>query len=243
MRVVLVTVVFISSILDLRGEEIRVALYSDTGAGKSVDDAHDVLRSDLRFRVTKLKAKDIQSGRLADFDILVMPGGSGSKQGKALGEEGRQQIRKFVSGGKLYVGVCAGAYLATCDYPWSLHILDAKVIDRKHWARGFGDVELSLTRTGREALGIDRDRCTIYYHQGPLLAPAQNADVDDYQPLATFAGEIAKNGAPEGVMKGTTAVAAGTFGKGRVLCFSPHPEKTKGLTRTLLRAIHWCQQQ
>src|SRR5690606_35416952 len=100
-----------------------------------------------------------------------------------------------------------------------------------------------LTPAGREALGVDAERCTVYYHQGQLLAPAENAEVDDYQPLAAFDGEIAKNGAPKGVMKGTTAVAAGSFGKGRVLCFSPHPEKTKGLKETLPRAIHWSRKQ
>jgi hypothetical protein len=30
-------------------------------------------------------------------------------------------------------------------------------------------------------------------------------------------------------MKGTTAIARGEFGRGRVFCFSPHPEMTEGL--------------
>jgi hypothetical protein len=40
-------------------------------------------------------------------------------------------------------------------------------------------------------------------------------------------------------MKGTTAIAAATFGDGRVLCFSPHPEKTPGLEYMIVRAISW----
>ncbi|MCY2986111.1 MAG: hypothetical protein NTY15_20975 [Planctomycetota bacterium] len=44
---------------------------------------------------------------------------------------------------------------------------------------------------------------------------------------------------PTGVMIGTTAIAIGDFGEGRVVCFSPHPEKTPDLESILLQAIHW----
>jgi hypothetical protein len=41
------------------------------------------------------------------------------------------------------------------------------------------------------------------------------------------------------VRVGPTAIAAGSFGKGRVICFSPHPEKTKGLEDFICRAARW----
>jgi hypothetical protein len=50
---------------------------------------------------------------------------------------------------------------------------------------------------------------------------------------------MAKKGAPSGVMKGTTAIAAAEFGKGRVICISPHPEKTKGLDGFIRHAVTW----
>ncbi len=50
---------------------------------------------------------------------------------------------------------------------------------------------------------------------------------------------MAENGAPTGVMPGTTAIALGEFGKGRVIYFSPHPEKTPTLNSILLQGIHW----
>jgi hypothetical protein len=40
-------------------------------------------------------------------------------------------------------------------------------------------------------------------------------------------------------MKGTTAIAAAPFEKGRVFCFSPHPEKTEELVDQVYRAIIW----
>jgi hypothetical protein len=55
--------------------------------------------------------------------------------------------------------------------------------------------------------------------------------------------EVAKHGAPPGVMPGTTAIASGPHGRGRVLCFSPHPERTPGLERFLTRAVLWASQR
>jgi len=171
--------------------------------------------------------------------VLLMPGGSGSKEANSLGEKGREQVREFVRQGGGYVGICAGAYLATCDYPWSLHILNARVVDKEHWDRGNGKVEITLSQRGRELLGAQHEVVSIEYAQGPLLAPANHKGLPDYDTLATFRTQVAKNGAPRNVMPGSTAVAAASFGKGRVLCFSPHPEETDGLHKLLVRGLAW----
>jgi hypothetical protein len=39
-------------------------------------------------------------------------------------------------------------------------------------------------------------------------------------------------------MLGTTAAAEGQFGRGRVICFSPHPEMTKGIENLIQNAIN-----
>ena len=218
---------------------VRVAVFEGGGVSKGVENVLKVLGEHSDLKVSRIKPEGIRSAELEKFDVVLFPGGSGSKQGQALDEEGRQQVRQFVEKGGGYVGICAGSYLATCDYTWSLHILDAKVIDRQHWARGTGDVELKVTAPGKTLLGLKSDAPTIYYHQGPLLAPAGDAKVPDFDTLATFAGDIAKNGAPKGVMPGTTAIAAGSYGQGRVLCFSPHPEKTESLRNLVHRAVVW----
>ena len=218
---------------------IVVAVYVGAGASKSRGSVVAALADRPNIELRDITAKEIQDGQLAGCDVLIQPGGSGSGQGKALGEIGRQKVRDFVAAGGGYVGVCAGAYLATCDYDWSLNILDAKVIDREHWARGYGQVELKLFEPAKEILSTDRPGLTIYYHQGPLLAPADNPQIEDYRELAKFETEIAKNGAPKGVMPGTTAIAAGQCQKGRVLCFSPHPELTKGEEQLLVEGVEW----
>jgi glutamine amidotransferase-like uncharacterized protein/N-formylglutamate amidohydrolase len=220
-------------------KSLDVAVYRGTGASASRDVLIKALRSRPGLNVRDVSADEIRDGKLQGARVLIHPGGSGSGQGKALGEEGRRIVRDFVKEGGGYVGVCAGAYLATCDYDWSLHILDAKVVDRQHWNRGFGTVEVSLSPQGRQLLAVNRDRVSIYYHQGPLLAPAENPDIPDYDALARFETEIVKNGAPAGVMHGTTAMTQSVFHKGRVFCFSPHPERTDGLEPILIRAIRW----
>jgi glutamine amidotransferase-like uncharacterized protein len=218
-------------------DRLRIGVYVDEGAGNSVKDLLNVLSKFEGISITKLKASDIRTGKLADLDLLMHPGGSGGGQGRHLGEDGREAIRGFVKSGGGFVGICAGSYLASSDYDWSLHILDAKVIDRKHWNRGRGTVEIALTESGRKLLGTESQKLSVHYAQGPLLAPANRPDIEDYETIATFETEVAKNGAPEGVMKGTTAIAKGKFGSGSVLCFSPHPELTNGLEDMVRIAI------
>jgi N-formylglutamate amidohydrolase/glutamine amidotransferase PdxT len=218
--------------------KIVVGVYHDKGAGPSVSDLTKALATFENVTFQNLMADDIKSGKLKDIDVLIQPGGSGGNQGRQLGEEGREKIRVFVSHGGGYLGICAGSYLATADYEWSLNILDAKVVDRAHWARGKGTVEIELSAQGKQSLKNKNDRLQIHYAQGPLLAPVNNPDIPDFQTLATFKTEIALNGAPQGVMLGTTAAAEGQFGRGRVICFSPHPEMTKGIENLIQNAIN-----
>lgn len=220
---------------------IEVAVYAGAGtSNRSRTALAAVLAQQPRLELRDIMADEIRQGKLEAVKVLIHPGGSGSAQGRSLGPEGREQIREFVQRGGGYLGICAGAYLATCDYDWSLRLLDATVVDREHWNRGFGNVDISLTPRGMELLGIARNRLSIYYHQGPLLAPADNPDIPDYDGLAKFETEIVKNGAPQGIMLGQTAIATGVFHQGRVCCFSPHPERTAGLEKMLLRAVSWC---
>lgn len=223
-----------------RPRPVRVAIYADAGASKK--DPNQVkhrLPQSLGFDVANMTADQIRAGALSDFDVLVHPGGSGSEQAATLGEEGRQTVRQFVKDGGGFVGICAGAYLASAEYPWALALLDARVIDDEHWARGQGEVRLRLPSLGRAALGTDHEFAAIHFENGPLLGPADKDDIPNYESLAIFETEIAQNGAPAGVMKGTTAIARGQFGKGRVVCFSPHPEKTPGREPYLRETIRW----
>ena len=219
---------------------IRVAIYAGEGVSKGDPAQVEACLAEAKgFKVKTVSAKEIRDGDLEKYDVLIHPGGSGSGQAKALSDEGRQRVRQFVERGGGFVGICAGAYLASAEYPWALKLLDARVVDDEHWARGVGEVKLRFPSAGRDALGTDQETEAMCYENGPLLGPANNGDIPDFESLATFETEIRKNDAPIGVMKGTTAIARGEFGKGRVVCFSPHPEKTRGRESYVSEMVSW----
>ena len=89
-----------------------------------------------------------------------------------------------------------------------------------------------------QTVNADDIRCKALAKFDVLICPGGSGSKQS-RILATYNSEIAKKGAPSGVMVGTTAIAAGACGKGRVLCFSPHPEKTKGLEDFVCRAVRW----
>lgn len=208
-------------------DDVAIAMYVSSGvSGEGPDRLEALLDEDHGFDLRRVCATDVRAGVLEQFDLVVFPGGSGSGQAEALRPEGRESVRSFVAGGGGYLGVCAGAYLASSGYEWSLDILDAVVIDRAHWRRGRGDVELRWTGAGQQRASGGRTDQSILYVNGPLYAPAGDDALPDYEVWAVYASEMNTNGAPEGVMLGTPAIIFGRFERGRVVGVSPHPEQT-----------------
>jgi len=223
---------------------IRVAVFSDDGSGTSRFNFMAALIKSERFddfEIIQMSAESIREGGLKNVDVLVNPGGSGSKQARSLKEEGREEVRNFIGGGGGFLGICAGAYMATNQYSWSLNLIDAQVVSREHWARGTGMVDIKFTPAGQEFFNINQEMGEVYFGQGPLLAPNPEDDplVPNFECLATYASEIAENGAPKGVMVGTSALVRSQFGNGRVLVFSAHPEKTDSLDYIIEGAVRW----
>jgi putative intracellular protease/amidase len=224
------------------GKPLRVMILLDTGASEKGWNfvTHCLnLSHPEQYSIRNVTGEDIRGGVLNDADVAIFPGGSGSVQAKSLEEDGREKVRAFVKNGGGYLGICGGAYLATSDYPWSLNIVNAAVVDKKHWARGRATLQLDFTELGRSTLDVPSDSVQCLYHQGPLLTPDHKHDLPPYEPLATFATEVADNGAPKGVMVGTNAMVRAVCGKGRVILISPHPEQTDGLDYIIRSAVSW----
>ncbi|MGD9128710.1 MAG: succinylglutamate desuccinylase/aspartoacylase family protein [Planctomycetia bacterium] len=180
---------------------------------------------------------DIRDGILANLDVIIFSGGSGSKQAAAIGEEGREAVRAFVKKGGGYIGICAGSYLAMNNFSWSLKILDAKMVSPK-WNRGRGTVEVEFTRLGQNLLKPAEKTTKILYHNGPIIEPDGDDSLPDYEVLAHFRTEVAKHGSPKGVMINSPAIVSARCGSGRVLCLSPHAEGSKN-EAILDRALRW----
>jgi glutamine amidotransferase-like uncharacterized protein len=223
---------------------IRVAVYQGPGASSSRANLITALteaKGAPALQVSPVSPEAIREGKLKEFDVLIHPGGSGGGQGRALEAAGREAVRAFVRNGGGFIGICAGAYLATDDYEWSLGLIEARVIDRKHWARGKGTVEVELSPAGKEFFGAGVAPIAIHYAQGPLLGRREwdNPLAPEYESLGIYRTEIATKGAPEGIMPGTSAIVRTKYESGRVFVFSPHPEMTDGLGFMVERAVHW----
>lgn len=221
---------------------VPVAMYLDSGAGGNGPPMMEqAFHAGTEFRITRVKADDIRAGALKHYKVLIVPGGSGSKEGTTLGEGGRAEIKRFVDGGGCYVGICAGCYLASTGYSWSLDILPAKTIDRANWMRGRGNLALDITPEGRQWFRRPDASVTTLYHNGPVLNALPDAK-EKLIPLAVYRQEMTKKGAKEGLMVDTPAIAAARYGKGWAIGVSPHPEQTDGLKDLVPSAIRWALQ-
>jgi glutamine amidotransferase-like uncharacterized protein len=216
---------------------IQVAIYEGPGSGAAgIRNVENRIKQLDGAEVVRLSPEEMGTRDLSGFDLVVFSGGSGSGQSKAIGDAGRDNVRKYVEQGGAYMGVCAGAYLACAGFEWGLGILNARTVSSK-WRRGMGHVEMELTGAGRSVLGEVSDRFLVRYANGPIITPLGRDDLPEYSVLAHFRTELAENGSPVGVMVDSPAAVVAPFGKGRVLIFSPHPENTPGLDHVIPRAV------
>ena len=228
------------------GDRVRVAIYDDLGAGVgNSKDLERVLAEYDRVATRRVCSLDVNDGVLSQFDVVVHPGGSGSGQARSLGESGRAREVDFIREGGGYLGVCAGGYLAACNYDWSLSILDARTIDTQngHWRRGRAQLEIELTGVGQEFFGVATPRVDVKYANGPIFAPGEREEIPDFEVLAVYRGEVAENGTSKGVMPGTPALIRGPFGRGRAVAFSPHPEDSESLQHFIRDAVLWASRR
>jgi len=218
---------------------IRVALFDDKGAtGKGVPRVTGQLSKAADVKLVKVNGADIAAGVLKDCDVVIFTGGSGSKEAASVGEKGREEVRQFVRNGGGYVGICAGAYLACSGFSWGIGVLDAKTVSSK-WQRGVGPVQIEVTPAGRVVTGLAAQKHEIKYANGPIIQSHEQEKIPDYEVLAWFRTELARNGSPEGVMINSPAIVRGSYGKGRVVSSSPHPEQTDGMEGFIAHAVRW----
>ena len=98
---------------------------------------------------------------------------------------------------------------------------------------------MDLTEEGRKILGNVKGVFDVRYHNGPIMSAMGKEGVGPFRSLATFRSEVSRYKPQEGTMVNTPAIIVGEFGKGRVLCISPHPESTPGLYKLVRNAIRW----
>ena len=223
-------------------QKVKVAVFNGDGAGSvSVIETIEALRIDTGIEPSEISASDIQKGELANIDVIIFPGGSGSKELNNLGKTGKEKVIKFVlEDGKGIVGICAGSFLlsSTPGYP-SLQLGSVKVIDRAHYARGKGLVEFKLNAEGNKIFPELKGKAQFaQYYDGPVMEAV--ATETNFIELGQYVTDIHPNkGAPEGVTPGKVFIYNDTPGKGRLFAVAGHPESTPGVRWMIPRMARW----
>jgi hypothetical protein len=224
---------------------IRVGVFNGGGAApECVLETYEALRIDQEIHPSYVSAVDISLGKLKDLDVIVFPGGSGSREYNNLGLGLRETLRDFVlKEGKGIVGICAGAYLIsdTEGYP-CLNLIDAHAVDREHDERGSALAEVSFSEKGLAIFPEMKGYANGYiqYHDGPLFIPSKGQENPAYEELAKLKSDIHLTGnAPAGMTPGKPLLLCQEAGKGRVFACAGHPEGTAGMRWIVPRMARW----
>ncbi len=220
---------------------IKVAVFNGNGASEvCVIETLEALKIDKNIAGKEISAAEIFSGKLSEFDALIFPGGSGSKELNNLGKKGKEIVQKFVrEEGKGIIGICAGAYmlLSTENYP-SLHISNVVHLDREHYNRGRGLVEFSLTEEGLKVFPeLKGKKAFLQYYDGPVMQ-LKDSTLNSYTEFGKYVSDICPdNFAPAGITPGKTFLFSETIGKGKILAIAGHPESTPGMRWIVPRMV------
>lgn len=232
-----------------RSDQVFVGLYDGEGSSeRGVENVTRAFDAAPEVTVVHLGPADIRTDVLSQFDVVVFGGGSGSKQARTIDKDGATSVRSFVKNGGGYVGICAGAYLCSAHYDWSLNLVDTRVFTgtreveklgpKQMWYRGkFTSQKMQLTEKGREVFPEIPEHVDVRYQNSPIVSPKNFPGLKAYTPLAYFRSEQVLYPPQKGTMINTPAIVSGMFGKGRVISISPHPEATKGLESMVATAV------
>ena len=215
---------------------LRIALLDAEGVNRAAFDAAQTAMQPS-FAVQVLTPSDVQSGGLEGLHALVVTGGRASRQGRALGEAGREAIRQFVHAGGGYVGICAGSYLAM-QRPHDSREESYKVafVALEHgtgdaWQRGIAPLRV-CPLDGSSS-------CDLHYANGPIFHPHAVRELPTPRVLARFEEEIflQSAGTHAGQMTGMPAIVATHYGDGQIVLFSPNPTMAPAQTDLFVHAI------
>ena len=200
----------------------KVAMYAGSGVGgNGVVECLRLVNESPELELHLVDAKGVQSGALDGMDMLLMPGGSSDREYKALGSNGVERLDAFLRNGGGYLGLCAGC---------------AVVMDEKSRARmipwkwsgstpGTLFPAIKINEKGAAALVIKSGTMPVRYHGGPLMWSSTNVfEGVNTEQWATFDAEGSMKGRHKVKMYGAAAIVGGTYGKGKIVACTVHPE-------------------
>ena len=211
---------------------IKVLIYNGHGAitscvlgvetGLKYANSHNLVPG---YHFSYSTTKKIRSSTLFKFNVLVMPGGiSGTKYIRTISGS---IIRKYVSSGHGYLGICAGAYSGSKHVygmynGWGVapHVYCKPVTHE-------GKLKVSITSSGINLFGVG-GLVTLAHYNGPAMYAHGGSIIK----FATYADNTIG-------YKNYGAIVGDTYGKGRTVLSGPHPELQPQNPSMLSRLIAW----
>jgi glutamine amidotransferase-like uncharacterized protein len=193
-----------------RKYSIDVMLFAGTGTwATEVSSIESILKTNnmtynklSSAQLNALSAKD-----LAQYGLLIFPGGAGGTQAKSLSSQSHAELRSAVQDyGVSYLGFCAGAFIAVAPAP----------DPGQDVSYGLGIVN-----------GLELDYYFLEYQLNPDVAMTLENFADGSQrDLLWYGGPVTPN-TPGGVIarypNGDPAITQLVSGKGFVIVSGPHP--------------------
>ncbi|MBN1670846.1 MAG: hypothetical protein JXR37_07430 [Kiritimatiellae bacterium] len=198
---------------------------------------------DLGFVVETLSRQDIERDRFGEFDLLHCPGGHSVK----LSDRGVGNIQRYLRGGKGLLGICAGCHFIAHAKLLDIDLLivravglyNVRLVKRHALTRGFKLVPRTPEKKGYNPVPhSDVGRMRMHRGNGGFIVARNGVDL-----VATYDNDDRFG-----------AIAAGPYGRGRVVAISCHPQievdwrRVRGLhqrtdprvARLLENAVRFC---
>ena len=184
----------------------NVALYAGPRSMMTEEVGRFLLARDVP--IATVTDKDIHNGLLSNYPAIVIPGG----WGPVMSSRAEANLKKYIAAGGGYVSLCAGT-----TYTHRLGLLDFQILDVRaiSWcyiclrARHPVTKGYRLTDPNKRPRREGANHVRIAFSNGNFMIPGKGVTK-----IATFD--------TEGTL---AAIIAGSYGKGRVVCFSPLPEQ------------------
>jgi len=219
--------------------KINVGVYNGSGASPiCVIETMEALKIDNGISPVEISASDIMTGKLDELDVIVFPGGSGSKEYNSLGQLAAKKVKEFgQQKNKGIVGICAGGYLLSSTPTYvNLDVLGVKHT-RKYYDRGRGLIGFKLNDSGKKIFHelSNSDSLFVQYYDGPIFENSNGLKV-----LGTINSDIATHkGYPHNFTQGKPAFFTKKYGAGKVFVSVGHPEATAGMRWMVPRMARW----
>ena len=241
----------------------KIGLYTGSGTSHSWLWFVEVFDRLGFYDITLLNEDHIKANCLDDIDVLAISGGDTFAIAEGLGEKGAKQLEKFIKEGGLYLGSCAGAYLALHSSKEHLNLFNYVPAKITNLAKILPEAtklkEKFCTPYGcsfifhpvRDAVRLKTNGFAPFSGIQSLVAPLYGGPPmlaeGETQVLATYAGFtertvfLVDEKLAQDTMLGKAAVIREKLGKGCLYLFGPHFEdpRFEMANELLAKAIYW----